>query len=394
MFPEQPAEPAQVLIQFARQLLEHRVGPIRWLRISGLDAAAQRGEPVVQPDREVEGILVAAVPGLVDGFLDLGDLFEQAAPVGDETLVTGSFQPLLELDADIPNLDDGLVRLGRPVPDLAGEVELLHQVGGGHSLEAGVRDHGEIRRLGDARRGDAHLVLTRRRLRAAGGPGAPEDHAVELDGALVPAVPDEAVESLAGGRQRRTPHPKPGKVRLGLEVGLGPFEPFHQCSAGVVDFHRHRVHFLREVVLNDPVLDSADGRVGIEDRKGGVQRLTGELAKRLDVVEDPEPAAVGAEHHVRVLDHEVADGRIRKVLLQGHPVVPVVPGGVHAVLGSEEEQSLPLRILADGAGEVSRGDPVHDLHPGGAVVGRPEDVGLAVVHLVTVGGHEDRARPV
>ena len=57
---------------------------------------------------------------------------------------------------------------------------------------------------------------------------------------------------------------------------------------------------------------------------------------------------------------------------------------IQIALSAGDEHAAPPGVLAHHAQEVIRGDPVHDLRPGAAVVGGPVDVGPEVVAAVAV----------
>ena len=381
-------------VEFAGEFLEDRVGAVGGFGVAGLHAPAQRGEAVVQPDGEVQRILVAAVLRLVERFLDPGEIGDQFPAVGEQAAIVRAFEPLLQLAAHLADADDRLVRRRSAIADAAGQLELLHQVGGGHALQPGIGDQGERRAPADPGGFHGDRVLTGRRLGAARRPGAPEDHPLELRGAPVSAVPDEPVQPLGGRRCRRTPRPEPGEVRLRFPLRFGPLETIHQLPGSVVDLDDYRLHFGGEVVLDHRVLDAAHRPAGLEHGQRGVRGVGLHLPQRLDVVEDPETAAVRPQDDIAVLHHQVADRRIRQVLLQSRPAIAVVQRHIDAVLGAEEQEPLPHRVFADRAGEVSGSDSLDDLRPGGAVVGRAEDIRLPVVHLVAVRGQERGSRSV
>jgi hypothetical protein len=60
--------------EFRREHLEDLARLPRRTRIRFLDRLLERGDPVVEPDREVERVLWAAIPDLVDRLLDRGEV--------------------------------------------------------------------------------------------------------------------------------------------------------------------------------------------------------------------------------------------------------------------------------------------------------------------------------
>ena len=100
-----------------------------------------------------------------------------------------------------------------------------------------------------------------------------------------------------------------------------------------------------------------------------------------DVVENPEAAAVGADHQVVLVvigvDVEVADGGAGKVLPQRLPVIAIVEADVDGGLGAGEEQAGLLRIDAQtvdpAPGALILGQAVDDADPGLAAVGGAPD---------------------
>ncbi len=91
------------------------------------------------------------------------------------------------------------------------------------------------------------------------------------------------------------------------------------------------------------------GRSGLEEMTGGGQHLVGELLQGRDVVQNPEPPAIGGHHQVVevLLDRKPIHGRLGEIGLQRYPVPAVIEGHKEGVLGSEVEQARPNRILTD-----------------------------------------------
>ena len=106
-----------------------------------------------------------------------------------------------------------------------------------------------------------------------------------------------------------------------------------------------------------------------------------DLAQRRDVVENPEAAAVGADHQVVLVvigvDFEVADGGAGQVLAQRLPVIAIIEADIHRGLGSGEEQARLLGIdpqtVDPASGALVAGQAVDDAGPGLARVGGAPD---------------------
>ena len=106
-----------------------------------------------------------------------------------------------------------------------------------------------------------------------------------------------------------------------------------------------------------------------------------DLAQWRDVVENPEAAAVGADHQVVLVvigvDVEVADGGAGQVLAQRLPVIAIIEADIHRGLGSGEEQARLLRIdpqtVDPASGALVAGQAVDDAGPGLARVGGAPD---------------------
>ena len=109
-----------------------------------------------------------------------------------------------------------------------------------------------------------------------------------------------------------------------------------------------------------------------------------DLPQRRDVVENPDAAAVRADHEVVVLDHQIADRRRRHVQPQRLPVIAIVERDVDLRFGAGEEQSLALRILAHDADRRAAGNAGDDLLPRLAAVVGAVDVRVHVVEAQRV----------
>ena len=128
----------------------------------------------------------------------------------------------------------------------------------------------------------------------------------------------------------------------------------------------------------------APGRRRLEQNRGLRLGRCIDLAKRGDVVQDPEPAAVGRHHQVVVLHDEVAHRRGRHVQPQRLPVRRRRRTTHRPPLGAGEQQALALRILAHGVHRLAGRNACHDLRPGLAAVVRAVDVRAHVVEAERV----------
>ena len=118
------------------------------------------------------------------------------------------------------------------------------------------------------------------------------------------------------------------------------------------------------------------------------RHLAGQLAKRGDVVENPEAAAVRADHEVVVVNHQIANRSGGHVEPQRLPVVAIVEADEDGEFGAGEEQALAHGIFADGVdGRI--GQAADDLLPGVAAIVRAIDVRLQVVEADAVDGGVD-----
>ena len=119
----------------------------------------------------------------------------------------------------------------------------------------------------------------------------------------------------------------------------------------------------------------ANGILGFKeiDRRGADGLgVGGDLAQGRDVVENPEAAAVGADHQVVLVvigvDVEIADGGAGQVLAQRLPVIAVIEADVDGGLGAGEEQAGLLRIDAEtvhpASGALVFGQASDDAGPG------------------------------
>ena len=167
-------------------------------------------------------------------------------------------QTILDRRAHFTNLNDGLVGRACLVADLHGQLELLFQVRRRDSLQVGVQLDGEGVGLGIVTGRQAYPVVTQRRFGAAGGLGAPDDHAFEGRRAGIAQVPGKGVQPGAGGRRGRAAPPPPGQVGVGLILRLLTHEGVDHFVCGVEDFDRHRVDCFGQVVLHDGIVDPAD----------------------------------------------------------------------------------------------------------------------------------------
>ena len=139
-------------------------------------------------------------------------------------------------------------------------------------------------------------------------------------------------------------------------------------------------------------------RVGVDvapdairgDRRKEMRPVPGagvrELAQRLDVVEDPEAAAVRCDHQIVVVDVEIAHRRVRKIQLQRLPHVAVVERNRDGALASRVEQTRHLRIGAYRVHRFVARQAVRDLRPVSAAVVRTIHPWVQIVQAETVDG--------
>ncbi len=117
-------------------------------------------------------------------------------------------------------------------------------------------------------------------------------------------------------------------------------------------------------------------------RRGG----RGHLAKRGDVIEHPERAAMRGHNQVIVLYREVVNGCSGQIEFQRLPVRTIVEGNVDAVFRAGIEQAFALWIFADSVDITVVGHAGDDFRPGLAVVGCFENVRAKVIELVAIDG--------
>ena len=96
---------------------------------------------------------------------------------------------------------------------------------------------------------------------------------------------------------------------------------------------------------------------------------------------------MGREDQIVVLDDKIVHRDRRQIEFETLPIRAVVEGNVDAVFGAGEEKPGLLRIFPDGADEGAVRNSVHELRPGGSVVGGFEDVRAVVVVLVAIDGN-------
>ena len=131
-------ESFQVAFQLGGKLLEDLVGSVRRAGVSFLHTPLQRSQPIVELDGKIEGVLVAAVLDLVEFLLNPGQSFQKTIGQPLQFSIGSGVQALLQFGPDLADLDHCLVgRLG-PVPDPAGQFELLLKIRQGDSLQPGI----------------------------------------------------------------------------------------------------------------------------------------------------------------------------------------------------------------------------------------------------------------
>ena len=135
---------------------------------------------------------------------------------------------------------------------------------------------------------------------------------------------------------------------------------------------------------------------GVGHREQVSRTTAAELAQgpqRGQIVEHPERSAMGGQHQVVALDHQVVDRHHRQVGLPAAPAGPVVGREVQPGLGSEIQQARDLRVGPDhpddGVGWQGPLADAGDVGPRRPPVGGPEQVGGVVIELVAGGGQVD-----
>src|SRR6185312_8112302 len=122
------------------------------------------------------------------------------------------------------------------------------------------------------------------------------------------------------------------------------------------------------------------------------ESLRAQLAERADIVDDPDSAPVGGQHHVvvallkRDVAYRQAGGEI--VRLELRPALPAVEAHVEPELGPEEQDVWVEPVLLDHMGIAANAGRVgaDQLLPGAAVIGRAIEVGSHVANGVAVVG--------
>ena len=191
----QAAEFAQLLIDFFGHFLFHFCRLFGGFVITTTRYSTHVGQFVGQLDRVVEGILAAAVFGLVQLVFDLPNGFVDFVGFLHQGLHCWVFLPQIlevgELFADVADVQNGLVRLTDFVPNGDQKVELLPHVLQ-RSLRTWVFEDFKLGFLGFATYGQPHAVLAGNRL-GASGTRRPKDHAVKTFGIRIAHVPVEGV---------------------------------------------------------------------------------------------------------------------------------------------------------------------------------------------------------
>ena len=157
----------------------------------------------------------------------------------------------------------------------------------------------------------------------------------------------------------------------------------HRALGRVLAHRTAAVHLVR-------IVEPHRGLRLVEDRGRG-RALRRELAQRRDVVQDPERAAVGGDHEIVAVHHQVVNRRDGQVELQRLPVRSVVEGCVHAALRAGKQQALASGIFPHRAHVEVLRNAVHQQRPGLAEIRGLIDIGLLIVELVTVHRHVSRA---
>ena len=134
----------------------------------------------------------------------------------------------------------------------------------------------------------------------------------------------------------------------------------------------------------------AHGVPGREQMHRLTRRGGRDLAQRRIIVQHPDAAAVGADHQVVAVNHDVAIRRGGEIELERLPVVPVVERDVHPALRAREQQARLLGVLPDHPGEAAARlvlrQSAHDRRPRLAVVVRAEAIRFVVARDVKIHG--------
>ena len=396
----------ELLVNLLRDFLLHGAGLLGGREVAGTGLVGEVGELVIEADGEVEGVLVAAVLGLVKGFLHGRHLLVDGLG-GLHDVVVGRFRfqwggEGLELPAQGADVAHGVVGFGQLVAHLLQKGKLRLQVGRS-GFGARVGQNHELGFLGRLLiQGEAGAV-------GAGhgawplGAVAPQYHALKLGGLLVAHVPDEAVKAFFGQEQVFGS----GLACFGLagfrvRVGLGLIaEGSNQLAGRVQNFQLQGaggVELLGQVVVQQHAAGVVlAGSFGDGGRARALQPVAGrgpeqvgpagrhgrrELVQGRDVVNQPEAPALGGGNQLVVLAGEVRHGHGRQVQLEGLPARAVVERHVEAVLGAAVEQAGAPGVGPHHAGEVGGRDAGHDAGPAAAVVGGFVEVGAEVAGFV------------
>ena len=78
---------------------------------------------------------------------------------------------------------------------------------------------------------------------------------------------------------------------------------------------------------------------GLKKKASEARAIVRDLAKRRDVVENPEGAAVRADDDIVAVDYEIAHGSGGQVELQRLPGVAIVERDIDGAFGAGEEQA-------------------------------------------------------
>ena len=200
-------QPVGLRLQLALDVVEDHARVARRPAVAGFDDAQERRETVVDPDGEVQRILIALVLRLIDLFFD--NRQRACEPVRDRAQIGVVFflQPVVHLLLDAADLNHGVVRLVDLVANLACQVELRLQVGLGRFVIR-VLLHRERLRLRLAVDGEPHLIRAGQRDRTVCR-RAPQHHARERNDRLVLQVPREMIQARGDVRRLRTASPAP-----------------------------------------------------------------------------------------------------------------------------------------------------------------------------------------
>src|SRR5258707_7693903 len=119
-----------------------------------------------------------------------------------------------------------------------------------------------------------------------------------------------------------------------------------------------------------------------------LSNLVFELTNWAEVVKNPKGTAVGSHDKVVVFDDQIVHRCGRQVQLQRTPVRTVVERNINTFLRPGIKQSALLWIFPNYTDEAGVGNSGRKFYPGLAVILGLIDIGMKVVTLMAISGHE------